>query len=432
MYKYLLIQHQNNFLRNKPFIFYFPVLFTVLLLVITSCNSQNRNTAGKSNSKTAVTNDNKTSSHQKFIEGKDYTIMERVRVLDKIVFNQPVEAYSMLVPAGWKSNGEIWWATPGNVGGGINTKFKTTSPDGQYSLEIFPVYLLAYSTDPQMNEIMRNSQNELNGFGQPLDAANYFKQVFVNRELAGASITEIKPNPDGLSSLTEKMEENKRELSRYGAVNVQMYPSAISGRVKFKDGSEGIVLCGVMITEGTIPNIYNGTSIKNYTTNMAKRIVFKYPANEYEKASKIMSTIMSSYRTNMPWQNQINSIAKQAREQSNFRHRERIKLTDEQTRQMGNAAIAKGNQNLADMDTRMRTWEQSQASQDRINTNFIKAIREVETYRDGTGVVELNSGYNHAWSRSDGSNFILSDNPNFDPSSVLQDQRWKEMKRVGN
>ena len=82
------------------------------------------------------------------------------------------------------------------------------------------------------------------------------------------------------------------------------------------------------------------------------------------------------------------------------------------------------------MDMDLRSWEEGQTSQDRINTEFIKTIREVETYRDETGKVELNSGYDHAWSRGDGDNFILSNNPNFDPSSVFQDQRWKEMKVV--
>ncbi|MEO5650551.1 MAG: hypothetical protein ABIR03_11600 [Ginsengibacter sp.] len=412
--------------------FFYTLLVAGITLNITSCNSQNRNAPVKKNPNVVIANSNKTSSAQKFIEGKDYTILERVRVLDKIAFTQPVEAYSLLVPKGWKSNGEIWWASPGDVGGGVNTRFKTTSPDGQYSLEVFPVNLFAYSSNPQMNEIIRNSQNETKGFGQPLDAENYFKQVFVNRELGGPTITEIKPNTEGLSSLNKKIEASQMELRQYGASDVRMYPSAISARVKWKDGSEGIVLCGILISEATIPNIYNGTYDKSYMTSTTKRIVFKYPANEYEKASKIMSTIMSSFRTNMPWQNEIDNIAKQARGQSQARHIERIRLTDEQTRQMGKAAIARGNQNLADMDTRMRTWEKSQASQDRINTNFIKAIREVETYRDGTGVVELNSGYNHAWSRSDGSNFILSDNPNFDPSSVFQDQSWKEMKQINN
>ncbi|MEO9003606.1 MAG: hypothetical protein ABI288_02665, partial [Ginsengibacter sp.] len=367
---------------------------------------------------------------QKFIEGMDYTIMERVRVLDKIAFTEPVEAYSILVPKGWKNSSDIWWTTPGNVGGGVNTKFKTASPDGQYSLEFFPMKVFLFGSDPQINEIMRNNQNEYTGFGEPLDAAQYFKQVFVNQELGGPAITDIKNNDEGLSSLKERADADRLEMMRYGASDVNMYPSAITARVKWKDGSEGIVLCGIMISETIIPNIYNGSYSKSYVTSTTKRIVFKYPANESEKASRMMSTMLSSVRTNMARINAINNAARQARENSNIIHQQKIRMIDQQTNEIGKAAIARGNQNLADMDTRMRSWEKSQGSQDRINTNFVKAIREVENYRDETGKVELSSGYSHAWSRSDGSSYIMSDNPNFDPSSVLQDQRWKELKRV--
>ncbi|MBK8614441.1 MAG: hypothetical protein IPN85_13385 [Flavobacteriales bacterium] len=78
----------------------------------------------------------------------------------------------------------------------------------------------------------------------------------------------------------------------------------------------------------------------------------------------------------------------------------------------------------------MRNWEQQQASQDNQHTQFVKTIREVETWNDGSnGRVELTSGYDHAWSRGDGS-YILSNSPNFDPSSVLKDQAWKPMQQV--
>jgi uncharacterized protein (DUF736 family) len=65
-----------------------------------------------------------------------------------------------------------------------------------------------------------------------------------------------------------------------------------------------------------------------------------------------------------------------------------------------------------------------------MHSQFIKTIREVEHYRDETGKVELGAGYQHAWSRNNGSSYILTDNPNFNPASVLQDQQWKEMKKV--
>ncbi len=72
----------------------------------------------------------------------------------------------------------------------------------------------------------------------------------------------------------------------------------------------------------------------------------------------------------------------------------------------------------------MRNWKASQQSQDRIHTNFIKTIREVENYRDESGKVKLSAGYNYARSRGDGSSYILSDNPNFDPAAVFLDNNW--------
>jgi hypothetical protein len=85
---------------------------------------------------------------------------------------------------------------------------------------------------------------------------------------------------------------------------------------------------------------------------------------------------------------------------------------------------------LRHMDVQMRNWEQQQNSQDRMHTEFIKTIREVDNYQDASGKYEMTSGYNHAWSRGDGNSFIMSNDPNFKASSFFQDQNWKEMKKV--
>ena len=92
----------------------------------------------------------------------------------------------------------------------------------------------------------------------------------------------------------------------------------------------------------------------------------------------------------------------------------------------GAAGTAAHNDRMASMDNQMRSWESQQSSQDRKHTSFVQTIREVQTYQDGNGKVELSSGYDQAWSRGDGT-YILSNSPSFDPSSVLQDQNWKEM-----
>ncbi len=105
------------------------------------------------------------------------------------------------------------------------------------------------------------------------------------------------------------MEENnaksRQELIGYGASQVNYYPSAIYANVKWTNGTEGIVLRGINILEGTIPNIYNGTSSKIFTTSATERVVFVFPAGERDKAANMLSVIMGSIRTNTAWKKQL-------------------------------------------------------------------------------------------------------------------------------
>ena len=116
-------------------------------------------------------------------------------------------------------------------------------------------------------------------------------------------------------------------------------------------------------------------------------------------------------------------------------------MIDAETRRIGEQAIRNGQDRLKAMESQARSWEcshssssenSSQASQDRMHTEFIKTIREVENYQDvSTGnKYEMTAGYDHAWSRGDGTSFIVSNSPNFNPASVFQDQHWKEMRKV--
>lgn len=406
----------------KPSPFNFLMITALALFGTTSCNSQNKPATQKSNAKSVTAT--------KFSDGKDYTVFTRARVFDKVGFAQPAEAFSFLIPEKWKFSGEVLWTQPGSNCSGTNSKFKASSPDGKYTFELFPAFIWAFATDPQVAQFSQNMLSTYCSYGEPLDAEHYLKQAFIARELGNPQITAVKNNEPGAQEMKRKAEKYRQELLNYGASQVNTYPSAAIAKVKWSNGEEGIVLCGITIMETIVPNAYNGTYSKVYTSTATERILLKYPAGEGKNAENILSVIMSSIRTNSAWKASVDNYWLATRQQNYRVHIGNIKANDELTRQMGEAAIRKGQQNLNNMDNTMRTWEASQQSQDRMHTNFVKAIREVENYQDETGKVELGSGYNHAWSRSDGSSFIMSDNPNFDPSSVFQDQRWKEMKKV--
>jgi hypothetical protein len=399
------------------------LISTAAMLQVTSCNSQNKTAPGKSNVS------NKAAS-AKYAEGKDYTEFARVRVLDKTGFNQPVEAFSLLLPKNWKADGSVIWNQPGTACAGNNQSVKAASPDGKYSFEMLPNDMWGYNTDPEMNQFNQSQAVKYCWNGQPMNAEAYYKNVLAPNELGNPQLISIKENPGGIRAMEEGNNKARQELMRYGAAQINFTPSAVYAKVKWGNGQEGIVLCAVNIIETLLPNAYTGGSTTIYTTIASERVVLKYPASESSRAANLMSVIMSSMRTNTAWKNSVDNFWLSVRQQKQIAHIGKIKMMDEQTRQMGENAIKKGQQNLNAMDANMRNWEASQQSQDRMHTNFVKAIREVETYKDETGRIELNSGYNHAWSRSDGGSFIMTDNPNFDPSSVFQDQQWKEMKKV--
>lgn len=409
----------------KRYIFYHFLFCSAALLGVVSCNSQNK-PVNKNNS---ISSNKVKATTTNYTEGKDYVEFTRARVLDKVGFSQPVEAFSLLIPKSWKLDGEIMWTPPGAPCSGNNLRVKATSPDGKFIFEMLPNY--AWNFDPLLGPGNQGQGTSTYcSYGEPMNAEPYLRNVFARNELGNPEVISVKANPGGVQAMEEKNAKSKQELMSYGASQVNYYPSAIYANVKWTNGTEGIVLCGINIIEGTIPNIYNGTSSKIYTTSASERVVFVFPAGERDKATNMLSVIMGSIRTNTAWKKTVDEFWLGVRQQSNIAHIGRIKMNDEQTRQMGENAIKKGQQNLNNMDANMRNWEASQQSGDRIHTNFVKAIRGVENYRDETGRIELSSGYNHAWSRSDGSSFIMSNNSGFDPSSVFVDPRWKEMKKV--
>lgn len=398
------------------------ILITILPFMSTSCNENSSNPGDP-------TTQGESSKH--FVEGKDYTVFERVRVLDKQGFTQPVEAYSLLLPKGWKQESEVIWIMPGQTCAGNNSWLKASSPDGKFSLEFLPQNIMSWTTNQETLQFSRAAagSSPYCSYNEPIDAEQYLKNNFA-QELGHPEIMNVQPNPAVVKEMQVMVEKSKAELMQYGASGVQSFPTAVNADLKWKDGTEGFVLLCSVVTEVMVPNMYIGGYDKNFTTAITKKTVFKYPAGEKEQAKVLFSAIMASMRSNTEYTNAVNNFWLQARQQSNRTHWEKIRLMDERTRQIGEQAIQQGNQRLKDMDNQMRSWEATQtSSNDKMHTDFIKTIREVENFTDETGKYEVSAGYNHVWSRGDGSSFVLSNNPNFNAASAFQDQSWKPMKK---
>lgn len=367
-----------------------------------------------------------------FREGSDYQLFERVRLLDRQGFAQPQEAFSVLLPKGWKHEGEILWNAPGTSCSGTLSRLSARSVDGAYRFDLYPDVVYSYNPDPQIAQFnqVHPGNSPYCAFREPVNAEQYLRTVFAPEELGNAEVVSVTPNEAVVQQMQQNNARAMQELAQYGAGPMRFDQTALNAELRWPDGREGLAVLGVTTLETAVPNPYTGGSNPIYTSQVTKRIVFSYPAGQKEAARNQFSVIMGSFRSNPAWNEAVNGFWRAVRQRKHVEHVGRIRMMDEQTRAMGEAAIQRGNDRLRQMDVEMRNWEARQSADDRMHTNFIKTIREVEHYQDPTGKVELVSGYNHAWSRGDGSSFILSNNPNFDPSSVFQDQAWKEMKKV--
>lgn len=398
----------------------FRTLFLFIFLINSMISCKNDKSESRENSNEEIAGN--------FIEGKDYTVFKRFRLMDKMGFKEPVEAYSILLPKDWTLEGDVVWTPVGQPCQGTSRNFKATSSDGKYSYEVFPVLTWSYTEDQQMAYFMQQQTTKYCKFNKPMNAEEYVKSEFL-LEIGNPTVSNIKKDNEVIKGMDKDVEKYRLEFASRGGT-MQTQNEAITADLKFPDGNEGFLM--VSVSNGTLsmPNVYNGTYMTNYTSTSPTRIIFKYPKGEKEKAKELFATIYSSFKTNPVWNETVNKYWKDNRNKSHAESMNTIRLMDERTKQIAQQTIENGNKRLAEIDNQMRNWEAKQASQDRMHTAFIKTIRGVENYQDSNGTVEVQSGYNHVWSRNDNNTILMTNSPNFDPSSVFQDQNWKEMKKI--
>lgn len=355
-------------------------------------------------------------------EGKDYVVLERRRFLDEQGFDRPVEAYSVLCPTGWKSEGGVQWKGIGGCRGEIvSMAFKLTSPDGRIVFEQLPVRSFGYASDPMMMQaMMAGAQAGGCAINQPFTAGQYIEGMA--RQDLGATASDIVAD-EAHMPMARQMDQQANAIAHQYGNNSEQSTTFSVGRLSWPDGTQGIIEAGVTNIVDQRPDLMNGGTSMFSTTSVFYTVITRFPAGRREEAERMRALITSSHRTNPVWKQAKENFLTRLGNVEHAGRMERIRLMGEQAQ-----AYAKARSEASDQ--RMREWERQQASGDRQHERFVKTIREVETWNDGAnGRVELTGGYDHAWSRGDGS-YILTNSPNFDPSSVFQDQAWKPMRRT--
>jgi hypothetical protein len=372
-----------------------------------------------------TTAENKSSTNEtpNMVEGKDYVILKRFRVVDNQGFNQPVEVSSFLLPANWQVNSDVQWNVSNKcIAEMLQASMQASSPDKAFEITMFPATQFDWSDDPVFLDAMQRGYNLHScNITQPLDAAG-----FINQALAPsmkAQVKSVKP----MDEVQQKMDEGAMQMTntaRQAGNNAYSHRGfASEGLLQFEDGKEGIALCTLMQTITTMPGTQGGMS-NTYQCYVSMRIVMKYAVGNEAMARKILSTFLGSAKMNPQWTNTVQAIFADIGRKAQIEIGTRIEIARQAQEEIG--------KNIS------RNWERinnnsanssSSSSNNGMDTEgFSQYLRGVDSWTDDSGnKVELSSGYTNAWSKGDGS-YLLSNNPTFDPN-VAFNESWSRLKQ---
>ena len=393
--------------------------FICLIVLFTACNPLSAITTEQKGDKGKGRTTGRTASG--LVEGKDYVVLQRVRLFDENGFGQPIEAMSYLVPRGWRTEGGVRWKSVNECRGEIvQAQMSATSPDGAIEFRLFPIRSFSFHQNQMMQQsLIAASRQGGCGVSAPFNAAQYLENLARNG-LGGASVSNVRRD-ESLQPLLDKMSAQSNATSRqYGNAMTQS-GSSVYGSLDWPDGTKGLARIGVMVWISESRDMFSGAPNGFATTQVFYQAVIRYPADRESEAYKLFGTISTSERINPVWKQAKESFLTQVGNDEHAARMARIRAMGEQSR-----AYAKQQSDAA--DARMRDWERAQASSDANQHRFIQTIREVETWKDSSGSpVELSAGYSHGWSRPDGS-YILTNNSLFDPAVELQ-ENWSRMSK---
>jgi hypothetical protein len=319
--------------------------------------------------------------------------LQRVEILDRHGFGQPMTALTMFIPAGWSASGGVIWDTANTAACGKNgTRFewRAVSPDGASAIEILPqetwsghnLPLPPMSSCP--NVTTRNVKDYLHWYA--------------SRVRPGARILDYRDRTDLTASLKYL---NRSDPGVSGELKswVEAGEILIAYQLDGRDLREAVSLT-VIFMLNRMSGVMPGEIREFLTVSQTPALAVRAPHGQLD--FKLLETIRHSAKADPRW-----SAA----------------MAEHQQKMSGIATKGAADRHAIRMETareiaeiNRQGYESRQASQDSSVKDFVQVIRGVETYVDKTSNerVELPNTHHHAWRMNDGT-YILTNDSNFEP-----------------
>lgn len=309
-----------------------------------------------------------------------------------------IEAFSFLIPEGWKPDGGITWF--GDYSILCNLLLKITDPQSGAQIEFLPIQNFTHLSNPVI----------------PMaEGTNYMGNI-VHRPIEdmGEIVTRLYA-PKAAPHLANAKLESRERLAKVEQLVQKNWGGQSS--VKSERLRYAYELNGAPWNEDVyLTAVYTPTQLGVFWS-VTSACALRAPRGVLDQLTPLMTATVSSCHMSPDWYGGYMYVQKLFN-----------------NRQMQGIANAKA---ISDTITRNSeeirktfadSYRQQQESQDRISQARSETMRGVETYQNPYEgrPVELPSGYNNAWVNRQGE-YVLSDTAGFDPN-VGSTQEWSQLK----
>jgi len=311
-----------------------------------------------------------------------------------------IEAFSFLIPAGWKSEGGIQWFPDYSIL--ANLLMKITDPQTGAQVEFLPIQNFTWLDHPVM--AMRPGTNYMgNIVYQPVQDVPQFIQLFYM--------------PKALPHLQQARPIAKEDLTKVADQVKNMWGGQAdvkSARVRYEYAGAG----GASWEEDVYVTLVYTQSQMGWFWSVTSAHSLRAPKGQLDKMAPLMMAMVNSSRMNPEWYGGYMYVQKLFMDRMNQGIKNAAAIS---------ATITKNSEEIRQMYS--DSYKQRCESQDRISQSFSEYIRGVDTYKNPyeDRPVQLPSGYNDAWVNSQGE-YILSAQAGFDPN-VGSTTEWRRMDK---